>query len=411
MVNRLYPYFPLILFSIVWGAVIYLTMAGWYNINSISNDTWFILLIGLYAFAAGYFLFALYDPAFLNMSFEIKPIHINEYKISATILLFFLISSLGSILIIKTLGEYAGDGVSTYWTKPINIRRAYVEIQSNPLVPAPLFFKVGSYLVNFSFIGNLLGGIILTSSNKLKWFGLLPILATLFYSISIFGRFSLITGLAFYFISYLVIAFFKPADLRRKLFIKLIVAVLVVGFAIYYLFYYIVLARYSLDLDLQEYFNKTLYFYFSGGVSAFDNFIHTDFNHTYGTSSFRSVIKWLARLGVWPEEDVTSIYDPFTKVSPTISINTYTYIRSLYMDFGISGVIWVSFLWGSGVKYMLKKVLQDFSAMKLFVFTILLFGSLMTFYSFYFESLTAIIFWMLPLILFRQHFQKCFFSH
>lgn len=408
MVNKFYSYFPLFLFLSVWTLVIFFTTARWYNAYTVSTDTWVLLFIGLYAFITGYLIFALYDRSFTKLDFAIKPITIDEERIALTLIILFIISCLGSFLVMKTLGDYVGDGFSTYTNKPISIRRAYVEIQSNPLIPAPLSYKLGSYLINICFVANMLGGALLTSPKKIKWVGLLPFIASVLYSISIFGRFALITSIAFYFISFVIVSFYKEHNERLRLLRNISIAGLIMVLCLYYLFYYIVLARYSLGLDLQEYFNKTIYFYFSGGIPALNDFLNSDIKHSYGTSSFRSVLKWLARFGIWPEEDVYSSYDKFTKVSPTISINTYTYIRSLYIDFGLLGVISFSFAWGAGLKIVLKKVYQNFSALKLYILIILIFSSLMTFYSFYFESISVVFFWMLPLLIFRKHFNKCF---
>ncbi|MEX0721069.1 MAG: O-antigen polymerase [Balneolaceae bacterium] len=408
MVKKIYTYFPLFLFSGVWCLVVIFSSLNWYNIHSVATDTWILLGSGLYAFISGYLIFTFFDSDFADLTLKRKKVQLDEVLIAKTIVVMCLFSFFGTYLVMDALGNIAGNGISTYFSKPIDIRRAYVEIQSNPLVPAPLSYKLGSYLINFCFVANLLGGALLTSTRKIKWIGLLPLFSAFLTSISIFGRFGIISSLAFLFLSYLIISFFKPDSERVRLIKNLSVTAVLVVFGLYFLFYYIVLARYSIALDLQEYFNKTIYFYFSGGVSALDDFLKTNFTHSYGTSSFRSFFKWLARFGLWPSENINSSYDSFTKVSPSLSINTYTYIRSLYIDFGITGVVFFSFAWGAGVKILLKKVYSNFNILYLYFAIILIYSSLMTFYSFYFESISLVIFWMIPLILFHGHFKKCF---
>jgi oligosaccharide repeat unit polymerase len=151
-------------------------------------------------------------------------------------------------------------------------------------------------------------------------------------------------------------------------------------------------------LDVEEYIIKTGYLYVTGGVSAFDQFLLDDFNYAYGQSSLRSFFKWLARVGIWPDDNLFVVHEPFIKVTPSIEINTYTYAKSFFEDFGIYGVLVGSFIYAAITKLIMVHSLKRFSFFYIMLAVTMIFSLLMTFYSFYFHSVTTIIYRLLVVL-------------
>jgi len=140
---------------------------------------------------------------------------------------------------------------------------------------------------------------------------------------------------------------------------------------------------------------KYSYFYLVGGIPALDKFLVQDPALLYGMSIFKSVIKWFIRFDLWDSFDFMSYNLNFTTIAPGITLNTYTFVKSLYHDFGLIGVITGSFLWGFTARYLIHIYTNSFSIIKLFGIVIFTFSYLMSFYNFYFEGITLYLLWFI----------------
>lgn len=408
MLNAFYKYFPIVFFSFIWILVITLALQEWFNLRPVSYDGWKILLIGLFSFISGYILFAIYDKSFIPDKFYF-PVF-NYPLLLKIIIIGFLISCLGSFMVMKSITGLFNDSIDAYFKSPIKVRLQYVDMVRNPLIATPILFKLGSYLINFSFITTILGGILLASKYKYRLFGLLPILAATLASFAVLGRYTFINGIGFLLISYLICSFFDTQKNRKQNLKTLFLFVGFLGVVVTGIFYGISSIRVVSDIDVNEYLRKTLYYYFASGPVALDSFLNSDYKLLYGESGFRSIFKWLIRLGLWEESSATGAFDNFVKVSPSMSLNTYTHLRSIMVDFGFLGLLVINFIWGAMLKITLKYCYHSFTLLGLFICTLFIFGSLMTFYSFYFESLSTFLFWGISVIFIDKIFNLYSYS-
>jgi hypothetical protein len=99
----------------------------------------------------------------------------------------------------------------------------------------------------------------------------------------------------------------------------------------------------------------------------------------------------LARLGFWDPQSVLRTNNPFVSIGGWTSINTFSFVKTFYEDFGILGVITGSILWGGATRYLTERVLRKFNMTNFFLLILITFSLVMSFYAFYFEGLTALV--------------------
>lgn len=408
MINLFFKYYPLLGFLLIWVAVFTLKSLGLYNIRSVDDDTIHLILISILSLSSGYILMQIYSPA---STYTTKPILVKITNIELLlklVILFSVLQVFGSLLIFYEVAKGIG-GYSVYFSRPILVRQFIVGIQNGYESVGPLY-RIGNYLSNSGFISIFLGGLLFASNSKLRMFGLLAIASLIFTQLVSVGRYRFISGLVFFIVSYLYLSYFHNKELRNKRIIELSIILFVSSLSIGLLSYYVLKFRAPLELDILGLLKKSVYYYLTGGVVAFDNFLNTDYNHLYGQSSFRSFFKWFARFGIWEESNLLSVHNSFTKVAPYYSMNTYTFVKSLYHDFGIYGCIFIPFIWGMIAYKSVDNVINNFSLVGIFWVCLFTFSLVITFFSFYFQSLTLIIYWFINVYLVQHFFNKKIFS-
>jgi hypothetical protein len=101
---------------------------------------------------------------------------------------------------------------------------------------------------------------------------------------------------------------------------------------------------------------ESIYRYVSGNIVALDNFIMSDFELKNGIVIFDSFIKWFMRFGILSSENIARVEYKFVDVGSSTMI-TYSYIRILYEDFGILGLLSFSYIWGGGYFFGHRQVI------------------------------------------------------
>lgn len=405
MSNVLYRYFPLGIFLLVWFSVFWLHNQSLYNIREVQNQAYSLLALAIFSLSAGYILFSLYDRQYSHSNSHSLIVRIKNEKM-LLVLIFSLISIqlFGSFIIFYEI-TYQLGGIDIFLNQPLAVRQFVVGVQ-NGYEEVRIFYKLGNYLTNIGFLSCFFGGIYFSSFSNYRSLGLLPILSLLVSQLLTLGRYKFVSGLVFFIVAYLIFSYFlKPSERRKRifeLFIIGIISTLFVGI----ISYYVLKFRSPLELDITYLLKKSLYLYFTGGVTAFDSFLNSDFVYTYGESSFRSVTKWLEKVNLWEENSVRTVHNPFTNVTPTYSMNTYTFSKSLYEDFGYLGLIFIPFIWGALTYKLCINTLLNFSFVNVYLISILTFSLFISFFSFYFQSLTTLVFWFIFMFL----IQKLFFN-
>lgn len=408
MYQVLYRYFPLIAFLFIWVFVLSLHRLELYNIKPVSVDTYWTILLGIFSLVSGYLVYSVYDTTD-SKSAKRKQLTIkNESLLIKLLLILVAIQLLGAFLIFYEISFQIG-GFSTFFNRPLLARQFVVGVQ-NGYESARVFYRIGNYLTNIGFLSVLLGGLYFSTFTKSRVFGLVPLISLLISQLVTLGRYKLVTGIVFFITAYLIFSYFLNKKKRQKRILELIIFIIVSTSLIGVISYFILKFRSPLEVDILSLVKKTLYLYFAGGITALDNFLSSDFKLLLGESSFRSVFKWLTILNLWPDEGLLSVHNDFTLITPNFSGNTYTFTKSLYQDFGLFGLIFIPFIWGAITYKLCTSVLFNFSLVKLYWLCILTFSLIISFYSFYFQSITSIIFWFIIIILIQKVFSKHIFQ-
>ncbi|MEX0724234.1 MAG: O-antigen polymerase [Gracilimonas sp.] len=411
LLDYFYKYLPLNVFIGIWGIVFYLYSFQLYNIYPASSDTIFLIFIGILAFCLGYILLAIYDVQ------KIKPADKTLSDIICPRTLLWLVIGLclltlsGTILIFITVANELG-GIDAYLRTPIGVRSLFVGYQNDPLTPPPFTYKAGSYLINTGFAGSIFGGVLFAIKDKIRITGLSILVVFLIASVATVGRYTFVNSLFFFIFSYILATFFMDREYRKKRLLEIVFysIILVALLALFTFFIIEIRTTINSQSAVKEFALKTSYLYLTGGISALDNFLSQDFSLVYGQSSFRSIFRWLIRFDIWPEASLMLVHEPFTSVTPTISINTYTHIKSFFEDFGTVGVLCFSFIFGASCKLTTLYSLTDLSFIRIGIAVTLIFAAFMSFYSFYLHSITTIIYRILVVIILQYLFANKLFK-
>lgn len=393
----------------MWIIVFYLHQLSLYNLRSVSSGTWFIVFSAIAFFLLSYYIAVIYDKSSRSL-FQSKP----ELQINRTLLLKLLLSLtlllfIGGSLRYIAIGHQLG-GIEVYINRPLMVRQEIVNIQMGRS-PVPLMYRIGGYLTSIGFLSIIIGGITIATKSKYRLLGVLPLFVLAYAQLGTMGRYFFITGVCFYFTSFILTTFFLPKKTQRKKLFEVFAYSIIVFSGVLVMSYYIIKLRSPLADDILAIMRETLYLYFVGGVTALDNALFVDErSQIFGQSSFRSLYTWLRRFGLASEEEVVKVHNVFVNVSPSYSVNTYTFIRSLYYDFGLIGLMLFSSVWGFLTKYFLYRVYKFFSLTNILFVCVFVFSLLISFFSFYFQTLSTIVFWLLAIIVIDYFYGKKIFK-
>ncbi len=387
---------PLLLFVFVWIVVVSLVQLSLYNSYSVSNESILILFYSMFIFILSYFLFVIYDKKFFRLSTSI--LLINEQELKKTIYVLVLLTLLGIVVKSSVIANHFG-GYDIYFRNPLQVRLLVTNLDDFNLNLQ--LYRIGSYLSNIGLISSIYIGILYIKGKSNYIIIFLTVFIFFISSLVTFSRFIFITYLVFFFLSSLFVSLFISEDektrVTKKLTFLAIIILTIMASAITAIFAF----RTFYSDEIGQKFTQSIYFYLSGGVIAFDNFYQSNAMQelTLGASSFRSIIKWIDALDLWPFAEALETHDDFTRVAPSFYMNTYTYIKPLIQDFGVIGMSMIVFLWAYLAKFTMKWMLEKFSIYRLYFAIIVSFSLIMSFFSFYFQAVSNIIFWLLVIIL------------
>lgn len=407
MLNNFYKYLPLYIFLGIWGIVFFLYNLQLFNIYPASSETILLILYGILAFTLGYILLAVYDIRNIPLPERSLDEVIDPKGLFLIVFSLSLITLIGSAFVFIAVSRELG-GYDVYFRIPIAVRNQIVGYQLDPLTPPPFLFILGNYLINIGFAGTLFGGVLFTLKSRWRFWGIIIVISFFVASLVTVGRYTLFNSLFFFVLAYVLSAYFLPAERKRKKLIEItIYTILFFAFlSLFTLFLMDIRTTISTQSAVKEYALKTSYLYITGGITALDNFLAHDFSYVYGQSSFRSLFKWLVRFDLWPESSLMYVHEPFTSVTPSIRMNTYTFAKSFYEDFGITGILFLSFSFGAICKIANYYYLRSFSFIRMSIVLTLSFTAMMTFYSFYLHSVTTALFRILIVVLVQYAFIK-----
>ena len=405
--RKFYTHFPMLILVVEWILVIYLHYSNPYHFITMSKDTLGIVLTGLVFIILGYyFMHSFYLKNDDKLPGDKTPVVINEVFIGKSILVLSLIVLIGLLIISREIAKITNN-FSMYFENPFMVRERIVSLGEGKIPGVSMgMYRIGSYFGTLIYPLSFLGGVIMTQRSKWRYTGLIPFLLIVFYSIMNLNRFGLVTSMGLWFFALIYFGMYVEPRRRKHMTVRtgLYIVLAVVFVAVFFI---TIIKWRSFSLINIEYFAKrSMYSYFTGSGAAFEKFLFNGFDQLYGASGFRSIVKWFAKLGLMDSGMVMGAHNSFFNISRGIpmSLNTYTFAKSPYEDFGIIGVGIISLLWGGLSRYAMERCFRQFSLMNLFYVSILTLSLLMTFYEFFFQSITMFIYWFVILKLIENYF-------
>lgn len=406
---------PILFFLLEWALIIFLLESKFYSYYTIQPSTYAILLSGILSVTIGAIVFNRDGITIKNNSSSLivdnLKTELNEGAIYKSLLVTLLLMLIGFFIVYKSVSEHFGS-YTFYFENPILIRMYINDIIDGNVTDLGVLYKIGSYFNNLSPCASVFTGILFV---RKKHFGFYVIPIFIFTSISAllsFSRYQFFTIAGFFILS----AFFSSLTVDKE---RRSVALKKIGFAIVIVFVLIALVTFGIfrarTFNVSKYsdlFYKQLYFYFVGGVPSFNQFLLDNRELLWGQSTFRGILRWLGKFGISTAIDEYGVNHKFVKVGPGYSGNTYTFVKSFYHDFGTTGVVFFSFLWGSFYSYFGIKYLKKPSILLHFMLILLSFGLILSFFNLYLEGFTLFVLWIIYAVLIYSTFDKkiVFFS-
>lgn len=408
--------FPLIVFSSTWIVTLTLFALNPYNIRPLSETTTLIIFLSVLSVILGILISSIiFNDFFLSLKRPSKNLYFYKFD-SKNILKLLKISIVFTIIGIFfeliVIDQISGN-IIEYFSNPILGRKIYVESITNSIKDWNIFQSIANYFLDFNYFSSILAGAYLSISSNKKKYSFIPIFLALLISIITFQRFFFVQNFSIWLFSIIIISNVLSPKLQKnalKLFYKTFITVgiffLVFSFALISL--RATFGKENINIEkISEYVVKSNYLYVAGNLGGLNNYIDKNENKPMklGSSTFRGVEKWLARFGAIESNEVMGSNYEFTKVAKGW-VNTYSFMRIFYEDFGFIGVIILSFLWGFVGNLLFNRIIRKFSFLLLYFVSMFLFSYFLSFYSFAFTAFTMHIFLAAIIIFFENIVNK-----
>ena len=404
-----YYYLPISIFIFIWFLTYLLYFFSPLKFYDVQSQTHFTILFSLLLVIVGYLYIRLFsfseDIAIYSVSKIKRKISLNYNYLLLIILLLNIIIIVSAAIFLYSLAQERG-GILEYFINPIRARQLIVEttVQSGWTI----LLGVTSYGMNLIVMSSILSGILFCSKYTYhKTFSFVSIILTIFISIVNFSRYSLITPTLMWLFSAFFISYYFEHHRRKSLFKQLMI-VLIIFVLIFSLFSYVIISlRHFTD---EENIGKTYIlqanYYLAGNIVGLDRYFMRDDPFLWGRGIFRTIYKWIVRIGVSDEHDVLGYNYEFVKIASQYGTNTYSYIRTLYEDYGVIGLFILSFFWGIFSGMLAKSFITKFSLLKLYFIIIISLAFSLSFFGFYFVNITRVIYEILIFSMADLYFRK-----
>ena len=404
--KRLYVNFPVFILILEWFAVLYFHFSNPYHFVLMSKPTLNLILLGLLGLLSGYYTMHSFYLNKQELPELDKKIHINQKAMGIFLLLFCVVVFLGILLCLREIAKVTNN-LNLYFTNPFMAREQILRLQEGESHMISLMsYKIGSYLSSLMYPMAILGGVMTSQKSRWRLTGLLPLVLVILNSLINLNRFGLIVSLGLWFFSLIYFSYFIAKEDRTKLLKRTAIYVVLAVLFILFFFYLILSLRGFYIADLSYYVKRSFYAYFSGSPSALEKLLYEPQRLMYGASSFRSIAKWFGRLGLIDPSLYLGAHNSFKNISMGLpmTINTFTFVKTPYEDFGSIGVVVMTIIWGALARFSIEKCFAKFSLFKLFVVSIFVISFFMSFYEFFFQGITMFIFWSVILVVINEYF-------
>lgn len=394
---------PILAFSVVWGSVFSLYFKNFYNYHRAGSNSLLILLAGIMAVYAGYILVSLIFRKNSIHEISLPQDYGDQFfskKILFKITLVTLICYLGGGSAFFYVFSQVIGGVEYYFIDPGYVREMTVAVGQGEVPNVPVIYRFAGFFISIGVLSNLFAGSLLARDPSKKFLAVLTLISNIFVSFANVQRYLFLMGVVLWMLAYIFTTLaYKRTD-NSQILRSVISMGIVLGLFFYTFNYIIVHMRAFQRGDLESFFYESLYAYFVGNVSAFDMWLNNPNHHvtfTNGQAIFRDIFRYLAKFGIWESSEVRSMHQNFSTIGRYMSINTYTFVRVMYEDFQIVGVLLFSFIWGGMAKYSVIRFFEKPNYINLFFVELMTLSLLMSFYSFYFRNIAGPVFLLLVL--------------
>jgi oligosaccharide repeat unit polymerase len=207
-------------------------------------------------------------------------------------------------------------------------------------------------------------------------------------------------------IVYLIFAYCVVRGLDRHRTQRRVLTMLLPLAAVVVLFFLIdLLLRKSAEYgraDRLQGFVYHLFWYLASPLAAFNEFLTTfDGHHHLGQYMFFPFYKWLCRLHLAPETDI-SVFGEFVLIP--YAANVYTYLRNFYEDFGMVGVVAAPYALGLATSTLRRRAARSLPYLNLYL--VLLVFVLFSFYNYFLFSNQVYLQILFGFFLFRYELHR-----
>lgn len=403
---------PILLFIGMWLIQVSIYFFGPVYFLPISSETWTVIFVANTSVIVGYltvYLLTKNDLFYITTpSFEL---HFEENQLKKIISLLSLIAFIGAMgQVVLFYNDIVSDG-----RNPFNIfwyREKYLELGESP-GEFSLFYSLFNWFLILNNVGLVLSAIYYTHFNTKLRYALTPLIISIFYSMILLQRSYFVNSLGIWLgVSYLLLFYLQGA--KRENAVKLLKKAFInLGIVFFLIIFLVIIIRFNINVGGDGEFStlvadayKSILTYIAGTPVALNHYLDREVQLEGGKVLFQNFHKWFARLGLADKSSVVTINMEFVNMGTSYG-NVYTYIRILYADFGIYGLVLFTYLWGALGAYTIHRFIKKFSLVLLFFSAIVIFSYFYSFYSFIFQRVTLylllfFIIWALEKTLFKS---------
>ncbi len=401
----------MIVFAGTWVLVYVLYALQLYETEKLHGYTWIILLTSNMTVLLGFYvsyIFSGYSKIYYRIESPLIR-RIDSRKIALIIIVIFLLSLLSAVVNTYMRAVEAG-GLFEYFLNPMKSRGIFVEESREARHELRHFESLLAIFKNMNYVAIVLSSVLFTCAKKYRFIAFLPLVFAFLESITTFGRFFFITNAFLWFGAVFYVSAYLPDEERRRVFGLLIKILTFLAFIVIFYFIYIVIFRTmavkkyaTQSASIVDLVGQHVYSYIVGNIILLDRYLLGHITYYHGASIFMNFIKWFNVLGLYEDPRILTYfyhYD-FMKTKHFL-MNTYTYVRYLYGDFGEAGLIPLSFIWGFLSYKMLVVYLKKFSLIRLYLLSLLTYSLFMSFFFFYFKMIMVPMYCSLVLLLIER---------
>lgn len=402
-----YLHLPVIIFSLTWSLLYFIYALDIFKVDRLHGSTWLILFASNMTVLLGYFIFHSYsDPHTEYHNLQIHHIRVKHWKIAVLVLVLFIIS-FSAVVIDTYLYLVKDQGFLGFFSNPIKARYEAIAEAKEAKEGLKIYQSLLAFLRNLNYVAIVLSGVLFASTRKYRFICVLPLIAAFAASISQFERHFIMSNVFIWFCSIFYTSAHLPLGERARVYRALKRIAVLVGTLVICYFAFIIMYRTELLRNASStrenialIVARSIHSYFVGNIVMLDWYLLDHIKLRYGTSLFVNLFRWFNVMGIYENPEITSyilIYK-FMR-SQYLQLNTFTYIRAFYEDFGAIGVMVFSFFWGAAAYIVVRSYLKKFSLFILFLLCSLCYSFFLSFFDFYFRTMLVPLYCSLFLIL------------